>query len=40
MEDGKELKAWDAIARYMISFADTDGNGIANIPEQYAVDYM
>ncbi len=38
MEDGKELKAWDAIARYMISFADTDGNGIANIPEQYAAE--
>ena len=27
MENGRELKAWDAIARYMASFADTDGNG-------------
>ena len=29
-ENGKELKAWDAIARYMESFEDTDGDGIAN----------
>ena len=28
MEGDKELKAWDAIARYMQSFDDTDGNGI------------
>ena len=37
MEDGRELKAWDAIARYMRSFEDTDGDGIANVPEYYAV---
>ena len=34
-ENGKELKAWDAIARYMESFEDTDGDGIANVPEYY-----
>ena len=28
-ENGRELKAWDSIARYMASFADTDGDGIA-----------
>ena len=27
-EDDRELKAWDAIARYMQSFADTDGDGM------------
>ena len=37
MEDGRELKAWDAIARYMQSFEDIDGDGIANVPEYYAV---
>ena len=36
MEGNKELKAWDAIARYMQSFDDTDGDGIANVPEYYA----
>ena len=35
MEGNKELKAWDAIARYMKSFDDTDGNGISNVPEYY-----
>ena len=35
-ENGKELKAWDAIARYMESFEDTDGDGIANVPEYYS----
>ena len=34
-ENGRELKAWDAIARYMASFEDTDGNGIHNVPEYY-----
>ena len=28
MEGNRELKAWDAIARYMQSFDDTDGDGI------------
>ena len=37
MEGDRELKAWDAIARYMQSFEDTDGDGIANVPEYYAV---
>lgn len=35
-EDGKELKAWDAIARYMASFPDTDKDGIANVPVAYS----
>lgn len=34
-ENGSELKAWDAIARYMQSFPDSDGDGIANVPEYY-----
>lgn len=34
-EDGKELKAWDAIARYMRSFDDTDGDGISNVSKYY-----
>ena len=38
-ENGKELKAWDAIARYMESFEDTDGEGIANVPEYYSTDH-
>lgn len=36
MEENQELKAWVAIARYMQSFDDTDGNGIANVSEYYA----
>lgn len=36
LEEEEELKAWDAIARYMESFDDTDGNGVANVPERYA----
>ena len=35
MEGDRELKAWDAIARYMQSFDDTDGDGIANVSEYY-----
>lgn len=35
-ENGQELKAWDSIARYMASFADTDGDGIANVPAYYS----
>ena len=35
-ENGRELKAWDAIARYMASFEDTDGNGIPNVPAYYS----
>ena len=36
MEGKTELKAWDAIARYMQSFDDTDGDGSANVSEYYA----
>lgn len=36
MEDGREMKAWDAIAGYMESFPDTDGDGIANVPAYYS----
>lgn len=35
MVNGSELKAWAAIAGYMESFEDTDGDGIANVPEYY-----
>ena len=34
--DTGELKAWVAIASYMESFEDTDGDGIGNIPSRYA----
>ena len=34
--DGKELKAWTAIAQYMQSFEDTDGDGTPNVPQSYA----
>lgn len=33
--EGKELKAWAAIASYMESFEDTDGDGVANVPASY-----
>lgn len=36
MEGDGELKAWDSIARYMQSFEDTDGDGIANVPSYYS----
>ena len=35
IRDGKEVKAWTAIANYMDSFEDTDGDGIGNVPEMY-----
>lgn len=31
----RELKEWIALAQYMRSFADTNRNGIPNIPEKY-----
>jgi 5'-nucleotidase/UDP-sugar diphosphatase len=31
----QELKEWVALATYMKSFPDTDGNGVPNIPEKY-----
>jgi 2',3'-cyclic-nucleotide 2'-phosphodiesterase (5'-nucleotidase family) len=34
--EGKELKAWAAIAEYMSSFEDMDGDGIGNVPQKYA----
>ena len=34
--DGRELKAWDAIAQYMMSF-EKDENGISRIPDYYSV---
>lgn len=33
--DGEELKAWTAIASYMETFEDTDGDGIGNVPSIY-----
>ncbi|MBQ8625799.1 MAG: bifunctional metallophosphatase/5'-nucleotidase [Agathobacter sp.] len=33
--DGQELKAWVAIAQYMESFEDTDGDGVGNVPAVY-----
>lgn len=33
---GKELKAWVAIADYIDSFEDTDGDGISNVPPYYS----
>ena len=35
--NGKELKAWAAIATYMQSFEDTDGDGIGEVPEKYGI---
>lgn len=37
MSDGQELKAWVAIAKYMQSFRDTDGDGVGNVPEKYGL---
>ena len=33
--EGKELKAWTAIASYMETFEDTDNDGIGNVPQMY-----
>ncbi len=38
MTDGRELKAWVAIAQYMSAFEDTDGDGIGNVPAVYATE--
>ena len=35
MKGDRELKAWVAIADYMSSFEDTDGDGIGNVPAKY-----
>lgn len=37
MRGNQELKAWAAIAEYMKSFEDSDGDGIANVPESYGM---
>ncbi len=34
--EGREVKAWEAIAGYMASFPDTDGNGVPNVDSRYA----
>ena len=34
-DGGQEIKAWAAIANYMESFPDTDGDGIPNVPASY-----
>ena len=34
--DGSELKAWAAIADYIASFPDDNGDGVADIPNMYA----
>ena len=36
MVGNDELKAWSAIASYMTSFEDTDGDCIPNVPAKYA----
>lgn len=36
MDGEQELKVWVAIAKYMQSFEDTDGDGIGNVPEKYS----
>ena len=36
MVGDQELKVWAAIASYMASFEDTDGDGIGNVPAKYA----
>jgi len=33
---GEEVKAWAAIAEYIGSFKDTDGDGIPNVPSYYS----
>ncbi len=33
---GRELKAWAAVADYIDSFGDTDGDGISNVPDYYS----
>ncbi len=34
--DGKEVKAWVAMANYINSFSDEDGDGIGDVPDEYA----
>lgn len=37
MDGNVELKPWAAIAKYMLSFEDTDKDGIGNVPAKYGV---
>ena len=34
--DGREIKAWAAVAEYLDSLEDTGGDGISDVPESYA----
>ncbi len=36
LSEGQEIKAWTAIAAYLNSMEDTDGDGISNVPQAYA----
>lgn len=36
INNGQEIKAWAAIAAYLESLEDTNGDGIADVPEYYA----
>ena len=36
LNNGQEIKAWAAIAAYLESLEDTNGDGIADVPEYYA----
>lgn len=38
VDNGSEIKAWAAIAQYMDSFEDTDGDGVSNVPASYGED--
>lgn len=35
-DNGREVKAWAAIASYLDSLEDTDGDGVSDVPESYA----
>ena len=34
--NGKEIKAWAAVAAYLDSFEDTNGDGVSDVPMLYA----
>ena len=36
-DNGSELKAWVALASYIDSFKDTNGDGIGDVPETYGI---
>ncbi len=35
MTEGREFKAWEAMADYIASFEDTDGDGVPDVPVSY-----